>query len=150
MVPLGSLLASHLGAFGRPNRVKFAPRYNLRPHLKKWVSRNHCNTTAKINKMTQDESQDRLKMPSRRSQDGLEECFFALENRLRFCLVLGSILAPFWLPKCFPFAPFWRSKSIKKSIRNRTALKVAPRTLQERPRPSQDAPRSSPETLRTP
>ena len=43
----------------------------------------------------------------------------------------------FWLhfgsPNAFLWAPFWRSKSIKKSIRNRTALKVAPRSPQERP-----------------
>ena len=60
----------------------------------------------------------------------------------------------FWLhfgsPNASLLAPFWSSKSIKKSIRNRTALKVAPRSPQERPRPSQDAPRTPPESPRTP
>jgi hypothetical protein len=61
----------------------------------------------------------------------------------RFWLHFGSQNASLW-------APFWRSKSIKKTIRNRTASKVAPRSPQERPRPSQDAPRSPPECPRTP
>jgi hypothetical protein len=61
----------------------------------------------------------------------------------RFWLHLGSQNASLW-------APFWRSKSIKKTIRNRTASKVAPRSPQERPRPSQDAPRTPPESPRTP
>ena len=55
----------------------------------------------------------------------------------RFWLHFGSPNASLW-------APFWRSKSIKKTIRNRTALKVAPRSPQERPRRSQDAPRTPP------
>merc|ERR1712023_146476 len=59
----------------------------------------------------------------------------------------------FWLhfgsPNASLLAPFWSSKSIKKSIRNRTALKVAPRSPQESPRPSQDAPRTPPERPRT-
>ena len=61
----------------------------------------------------------------------------------RFWLHFGSQNASLW-------APFWRSKSIKKTIRNRTASKVAPRSPQERPRPSQDAPRTLPESPRTP
>ena len=61
----------------------------------------------------------------------------------RFWLHLGSQNASLW-------APFWHSKSIKKTIRNRTASKVAPRSPQERPRPSQDAPRTPPDTPRTP
>jgi len=62
--------------------------------------------------------------------------------RDRFWLHFGSPNASLW-------APFWRSKSIKKSIRNRTALKIAPRSLQERPRPSQDARRTLPDSPRT-
>ena len=45
---------------------------------------------------------------------------------------MGSIFAPFAPPKGSLLAPFWRSKSIKKSIRNRTAPKVAPRSPQDR------------------
>ena len=41
-------------------------------------------------------------------------------------------------------------QTIRKSIRNRSALKVAPRSPQERPRPSQDAPRTPPESPRPP
>ena len=43
-----------------------------------------------------------------------------------------------------------RPKSIKKSIRNRTAQKVAPRSPQDRPRPPQDAPRTPQEPPRCP
>ena len=58
-------------------------------------------------------------------------------------------------PPCPPpnaslWAPFWRSKSTKKSIRNPTALKVVPRSPQEHPRLSQDAPRTPADTPRAP
>ena len=93
----------------------------------------------------------------RSAQDGsetvLKSVFFTLENRLRFCVVWASFWDRFWPPlpppKASFLAPFWRSKSIKKSIRNRNALKVAPRSPQERPRPSQDAPRTPLESPRT-
>ena len=62
---------------------------------------------------------------------------------VRFWLHFGSPNASLW-------APFWGSKSIKKTIRNRTASKVAPRSSQEHPRPSQDASRTPPESPRTP
>ena len=78
----------------------------------------------------------------------LKSVFVVVQNRLRISrrlgIVLGSNLAPVGLPKCVLLAPFWRPKSIKKTIRNRTALKVAPRSPQERPRRSQDAPRTPP------
>ena len=45
-------------------------------------------------------AEDDAKTAPRRSQDGLEGFFSACKNRLRFCLVFGSIWAPFWLPKC--------------------------------------------------
>ena len=48
------------------------------------------------------EPQDGLQNAPRSAQDGskrlLKSNFFALENRLKFGLVLGAILARFWLP----------------------------------------------------
>ena len=54
----------------------------------------------------------------------------------------------FWLrfasPNASLWAPFSRPKSVKKSLGNRTAPKVAPRTPQDRPRPPQDLPKAAP------
>ena len=95
-----------------------------------------------------------LKVGPRSAQDGLKTIFkahfSALEHRLDFVSFWGRFWLHFASPNASLLAPFWRSKSIKKSIRNRTALKVAPRSPQERPRPSQDAPRTPPESPRTP
>ena len=62
-----------------------------------------------------------------------------IEIKSDFKTLLGMVLDRFWLhfasPNASLLAPFWRSKSIKKWIRNRNALKVAPRLPQDRPRP---------------
>ena len=63
---------------------------------------------------------------------------------------LGVVLAPFGPPKCLPFGTLFALKIDQKSIRNRTPLKVAPRSPQDRPRPSQDASRTPPDTPRSP
>ena len=60
-------------------------------------------------------AQDQPKTAPRRSQDGLEGYFFALKNRLRFRLVFGSILAPFWLPKCLPLGTLFAPKIAPKN-----------------------------------
>ena len=94
------------------------------------------------------------KIDPRRLQDGLENCFCRCSKSSLIWdllgVVLGSILAPFGLPKCVPFGTLLVSKIDQRSIRNRTVLKIVPRSPQERPRPSQDAPGSSPDTPRTP
>ena len=118
-----------INGFGSPSRPKIAPRW---PQARsRWP-----------------------KIGPRRLQDGPKTVLKSIFSLLnidfdfelfwdRFWLHFGSQNASLW-------APFWRSKSIKKTIRNRTASKVAPRSPQERPRPSQDAPRSPPESSRTP
>jgi hypothetical protein len=90
--------------------------------------------------------QDGLQNAPRSAQDGsktlLKTNFFALENRLKFGLVLAPIsidLGSRNAPLC---APFWPPKSIKKSIKNWAAQKVAPRSPQDRPRRPQDPPRA--------
>ena len=94
--------------------------------------------------------QDGLRSTQECSKTFLKSVFVAVQNRLRFSAVWGSFWDRFWLPLAFSnaslWAPFWRSKSTQKSIRNPTALKVVPRSPQERPRLSQDAPRTPADT----
>ena len=89
--------------------------------------------------------QDRPKTAPRRSQDGLEGYFFALENRFRFCIILGSILAPFWLPKCLPLGTLLALKIDQKNDPKSDCLKgrskIAPRAPKSPPRGLQDPPR---------
>ena len=47
--------------------------------------------------------QDRPKIAPRRVQDRLGSPFFHLEFSLRFLIVLGSVLVPFWPPKWSPW-----------------------------------------------
>ena len=94
------------------------------------------------------------KIGSRWPQDAPKTVLKSVFSLLNIDFNYDSFWDRFWLhfasPNASLLAPFWRSKSIKKSIRNRTAFKVAPRTPQERPRPSQDASRTPPESPRTP
>ena len=53
-------------------------------------------------KLTPRWGQDRPKIALRRVQDRLGSPFFHLEFSLRFLIVLGSILVPFWPPKWSP------------------------------------------------
>ena len=79
----------------------------------------------------------------RSTQDGsktvLKGIFSLLKIDFDFEIFWDRLLLHFGSPNASLWAPFWRSKSIKKTIRNRTALKVAPRSPQERPRRSQDS-----------
>jgi hypothetical protein len=106
-------------------------------------------------------AQDRPKTAPRRSQDDLEGYFFALENRLRFLIILGSILAPFWLPKCLPLGTLLALQIDQKNDPKSDCLqgrsKIAPRapkTLPRRPPEPpgmpQDSPRGLPDPPRTP
>ena len=99
------------------------------------------------------QSQDGLQNVPRSAQDGskrlLKTNFFALENRLKFGLVLAPILVDFGSRNAPLWAPFWRPKSIKKSIKKLTAQNVDPRSPQDRPRPPQDSPKSAPRPRKT-
>ena len=94
-----------INGFGSPSRPKIAPR----------------------------SPQSRSRSPKidpRRLQDGpktvLEGIFVALEHRLRFWVILGSILAPFWLPKCAQRAPqmppFWHPFGAQNQSKNRSEI----------------------------
>jgi hypothetical protein len=89
-------------------------------------------------------AQDRPKTAPRRSQDDLEGYFFAFENRLRFRIILGSILAPFWLPKCLPLGTLLALKIDQKNDPKSDCLegrsKVAPRAPKTLPRRPPDHP----------
>ena len=180
MAPLGSLLASLLGPLGRPNRPKSGPRGpKIAPRRPKMASRpakmiifmqnrdfsKIVKILRKINgfcspsppKIAPRWPQARSRWPKigpRRLQDVSKTVLKGICSLLQIAFDFESFSDRFWLhfgsQNASLLAPFWRSKSIKKSIRNRTALKVAPRSPQERPRPSQDAPRTPPESPRTP
>ena len=70
--------------------------------------------------------------------------FFAVENRLRFCIVLESILPPFWLPKCLPFGTLLALKIDQKIDPKSDCLKgrskIAPRAPKTLPRRPPDPP----------
>ena len=117
-----------INVFGSPSRPKIAPRW---PQARsRWP-----------------------KIGPRRLQDGpktvLKGFFSLLKIDFDFELFWDRFWTHFGSQNASLWAPFWRSKSIKKTIRKWTALKVAPRSPQERPRPSQDAPRTPLESRRT-
>jgi hypothetical protein len=95
-----------------------------------------------------------LKIGPRRLQDDLDTVLKGICSLLKIDFDLVLFWDRFWLhlgsQNASLLAPFWRSKLIKKTVRNRTALKVAPRPLQDRPRASQDAPRTPSDPLKTP
>ena len=62
-------------------------------------------------KMTPRWGQDRPKIAPRWVQDRLGSPFFRLEFSLRFLIVLGSILVPFWPPKWHPGSAWIVGKS---------------------------------------
>ena len=62
-------------------------------------------------KMTPRWGQDRPKIAPRWVQDRLGSPFFRLEFSLRFLIVLGSILVPFWPPKWAPRSAWIVGKS---------------------------------------
>ena len=94
--------------------------------------------------------QDDLRSTQYGSKTVLKSVLVAVQNRLRFGVVWGSFWDRFWLPLASPNASLLAPKIYKKSIRNRSALKVAPRSPQERPRPSQDTFRMPQDAPRTP
>ena len=73
--------------------------------------------------MAQDGGPGRPKIAPRRVQDRLGSVFLTLDFSLRFLIVLGSILVPFWPPKWDPrgvrgfwgWAPWGRSKTVPRS-----------------------------------
>ena len=73
----------------------------------------------------------------RSAQDGSKTVLKGISSLLNIDFDFESFWDRFWLhfgsQNASLWAPFWRSKSIKKTIRNRSALKVAPRSPQERP-----------------
>ena len=80
---------------------------------------------------------------------------------LNFDLVLGSILVPFWLPKCLPLGTLLATKIDQKNNQkfdcSKCCLKIAtrpPKTSpgppQERPKTSQDHPKTTQELPKRP
>ena len=124
---------------------------------------------------TQDGSQNALRSAQDGSKRLLKSNFFALENRLKFGLVLGPILVDFGSslggPKIRVVGPMWGSKSVffgmlflccfgspsrrpKRRPRGPKTPprgpKTPPRAPKEAPRSSQDRPKRPQNTLRWP
>ena len=115
--------------FGSPGRLQIAPRW---PQARsRWP-----------------------KIDPRVLQDVLEECFCRCSKSSsiwrRLGVVLGSILVPFSLPKCFPFgtllAPKIHQKIDLKSNCAKGRSKIAPRAHKTLP----GVPRAPPDNPRTP
>ena len=93
--------------------------------------------------------QDGLQNAPRSAQDGskrvLESNFFALENRLKFRLVLGSDFGRFGLPECPPLGTLLTTqidqKINKKLAWSKSRPKIATRPPKTSPEPPQDPPR---------
>ena len=141
----------HFRPFGRPSSAKFGPKPFLKAcqHQKRDFS---PNTRPRVPERHIG-AQDGLQNVPRSAQDSpkrlLKTKFFAVENRVMFCLVLAPILVDFGSRNAPLWAPFWRPKSIKKPIKILTARNVDPRSPQDRPRPPQDPPKSAPRPPKT-
>ena len=90
--------------------------------------------------------QDGLQNVPRSTQDGskrlLKSIFYALENRLKFGLVLGAILGRFWLPN--PSQKTWATPPLF-CILKAFIFEVLFASLQEGPRGTQEGPRGAQE-----
>ena len=80
-----------------------------------------------------------------------QEAIFSLLN---FDLVLGSILVPFWLPKCLPLGTLLATKTDQKNNQkidcSKCRLKIATRPPKTSPGLPKSTPRSSKTTPRSP
>ena len=137
--------------FWRPSSAKFGPKPVWKAcQLQK---RDFSPNTRPRVRERKFQSQDGLQNAPRSAQDGskrlLKTNFFAVENRLKFGVVLAPILVDFGSRNAPLWAPFWRPKSIKKSCLNWTAQNADPRSPQDRPRPPQDPPKSAPRPPKT-
>ena len=104
MIVLGSIWAPSWGSFSiilAPWSAKVDPKIVFEPsYLRKSdFSRNITFSNGFWPKLTPRWGQDRPKIAPRRVQDRLGSLFFRLEFSLRFLIVLGSVLVPFWPPK---------------------------------------------------
>ena len=98
------------------------------------------------------EPQDGTQNAPRSAQDGskrlLESNFFALENRLKFCLVLDAILVDFGppnpSPKVWGKPPPFRSNIGLYLTCYLCHILIASKTPQEAPKSPQDPPKSAP------
>jgi len=151
-VPLGSLLASHLGAPGCQNRAKICPKHVLKLNFVKKADfhKTIVKPLPKSTKWPKTGRYIRLRWPQDASKTILKSVFSLLNIDFDFESFRGRFWFHFGSQNASLLAPFCRSRSIQKSIRNQTALKATPRTPQEHPRFSQDTSRNPPESPRTP
>ena len=122
-VDLGSVLGVIFGRFGALIGQSWS-QSRLRTVLtsKKRLFTKPFKTTGFRRFLAQDGAPRRPKIAPRRVQDRLGSVFLTLDFSLRFLIVLGSILVPFWPPKWHPGSAWivgksapGRSKTVQRS-----------------------------------
>ena len=93
-----------LASFGRIFATQVGPGTVFEPSYlrKSYFSRNITFSNGFGTKLTPRWSQDRTKIAPRRVQDRLGLFVLPLDFSLRFLILLGSVLVPFWTPKWSP------------------------------------------------
>ena len=142
-----------MGSFWAPNLASFSTKFRLQTvlgpvsHRKRRFPRNNTKTNRKSIKMPPGHLPKRPKIDPSRSQ----EATFSLLN---FDLVLGSILVPFWLPKCLPLGTLLTTKIHQKNDKkldcSKCRFKIATRPPKTAPAPPKSAPRLPKTTPRPP
>ena len=149
-----------MGPFCAPNLASFSAKFRPQTvwgpvsYRKCRCPLNSTKTNRKSIKMPPGHPPKRPKIDPSRSQ----EATFSLLN---FDLVLGSILMPFWLPKCLPLGTLLATKIHQKNdqeldcskCRFKIATrppKTAPGPPQERPKTPQDHPKTTQELPKRP
>jgi hypothetical protein len=163
LVPLGSLLASHLGAPGCQNRAKICPKHVLKLNFVKKADfhKTIVKPLPKSTKWPKTGRYIRLRWPQDASKTILKSVFSLLKIDFNFDSFWGRFWLPFWLPESLPFGTLLELNIDQKIDPTSDCLKgrskIAPRppkTLPRRPpdppREPQDPPRRLPDPSRTP
>ena len=154
------LFWSRLGVVLGPKLASFSAKFRLQTvlgsvsHRKRRFPRNHRKTNTKSTKMPS----GTLPKPHRIDPSRSQEANFSLLN---FDFDFGSILVPFWLPKCLPLGTLLATqidqKNDSKFDCSKCRLKIAtrppktpPGPPQERPKTPQDHPKTRQELPKRP
>jgi hypothetical protein len=144
-----TIFRSVLGAMLEPFSLPFCSIFGLRSlldtHLyqKRGRSRKPLKTNEKSTFLTSIRLGNRPQIAPRRLQE-------VICSLLNLHLDLGSIFAPFWLPKCLPLGTLFAPKIDPKNHQKSKCPKVGPRPPNFAPRSSQEAPRDSQESPKKP
>ena len=129
--------------------TKFRPKTVLEPfeHRKCGFSRNVTKTNRKPIKMPPGHPPKRPQIDPSRPQ----QATFSLLN---FDLIFGSILVPFWLPKCLPLGTLLATKidpkNDRKFVCSKCRVQIATRPPKTSPGPPQERPKTPQDHPKTP